>query len=804
MNSDPNALTQDGDSVPIAVADVPAQIGPYKVLELLGQGGMGRVYLAENPLVKRQVALKLMLAERYQSEMLARFHQEMEVLAQLEHPGIARLFEAGEVHVAGQEQPWYAMEFVNGVPLDAYVKRESLSVRQIFALVSQVARAMHYAHQRGVIHRDLKPANILVTQDGVPKILDFGIARFTRSGQADDIRVQTRVGQILGTLAYMSPEQLSNSGLVDVRADVYALGIILYELLSGELPVQMRTTDLLELIKELTEAKRRSIVSFNKSYRGEVELIVETASARERDQRYESAAAFAEDMDRYLQYRPLLASKPSALYVIHKFVRRNRLLTAAIIVALGSLMGATMYSLRAAEQARAALQQAEVRAAQLSRVNAFVADMLSKTDPVLANGKELTMREVLESSVSAFDNLPNDIAIRAAVSNLLSQAFNNIGNHEKGLQIADRMLQAMPPDQTLSVEALSIARSKIVSLNELGRFPEALALTDQLIASAKTRYPADSMVVVKLRAERLVTLVYMGKLKESMELGEELLQKYSAQLAQEDEYALPTLRRNVAIVMRQNGRLAEALAIHQQSWDDAVKAGKDMNPKSLFDLHSLAMVQGRMGDHEKALATFRDAAQRRTKVLGNENPSTLASEASALAMLDLLNRSEGSLDSAKEICARHVKVLGPAHPSTLGCENNYANLLKDAGEFAQAEAQLLATIARASVQTNVQASSAPVVFRLRSALGLTRYEMGKYRQAQLDFAELLKDAKAVMPDKDPTLGDFYNNAADVDLKLNDHAAAKAHLQAAIAVYSGSLGPEHKDTLEATQRLKALD
>jgi eukaryotic-like serine/threonine-protein kinase len=803
MNSDPNALTQDGNSQSSFIADVPAQIGPYRVIELLGQGGMGRVYLAENPMVKRQVALKLMLSERYQGESLARFHQEMEVLAQLEHSGIARLFEAGEVVVGGQEQPWYAMEFVNGVPLDEYVKRENLSVRQIFALVSQIARAMHYAHQRGVIHRDLKPANILVTQDGVPKILDFGIARFTRSGQAEDARVQTQVGQILGTLAYMSPEQLSNSGLVDVRADVYALGVILYELLSGELPVQMRTTDLLELIKELTEAKRRPITSFNKSYRGEVELIVETASARERDQRYESAAAFAEDMERYLQHRPLLASKPSVFYVINKFVRRNRLLTAAIAIALSSLVGATLYSLRAAEQARTALQQAEVRAAQLSRVNAFVADMLSKTDPVLANGKELTMREVLESSVAAFDNLPNDTAIRAAVSNLLAQAFNNIGKFERGLEIADRMLKAMPPEQAFSVEALTIARSKIISLNELGRFPEALTLTDQLIDAAKTRYPHDSMTVVKLRAEKLVTLAYMGKLKEGMELGEELLQKYSTQLALEDEYALPTLRRNVAILMRQNGRLAEALAIHQQSWDDAVKAGKDTNPKSLFDLHSLGMVQGRMGDHEKALASFREAAQRRTKVLGNENPSTLASEASALSMLDLLNRSEGSLDSAKEICARHVKVLGPAHPSTLGCENNYANLLRDAGQLAQAEIQLLETIKRASVQTNLQASSAPVVFRLRNALGLTRSEMGDYRQAKQDFSNLINDAKPVMPEKDPTLADFYHNAADIDLKLNDSSSAKANLQAAITIYSASLGADHKDTLAAKRKLDSL-
>ncbi|NJR44162.1 serine/threonine protein kinase [bacterium] len=268
MHADPNALTQDAaaSTPPIKLAASPVQIDPYRVLELLGLGGMGRVYLAESELPKRKVAIKLMLGADVHGESFARFRQEMEVLAQLDHPGIARLYEVGELSDASQTQPWYAMEYVAGLPLDEYVKRHRLSIGQIFTLVGKIARAIHFAHQRGIIHRDLKPANILVDQEGQPKLLDFGIARLNRS--ESDAHVKTRMGQILGTLAYMSPEQFSSSNLLDVRADVYALGVILYELLSGELPVKLSTDSLLEVIRELTESKRKPISAHHKSLPG--------------------------------------------------------------------------------------------------------------------------------------------------------------------------------------------------------------------------------------------------------------------------------------------------------------------------------------------------------------------------------------------------------------------------------------------------------------------------------------------------------------------------------------------------------
>ena len=332
MTIDQTAETQVGASkAATAFEDLPDQIGAYRIIELLGKGGMGMVLLGESEQPKRRVAIKLMLTSQIDVDALKRFRQEMDVLARLEHPGIGRLYEVGSLSIAGSEQPWYAMEYVPGLQLDEYVRRNNLDVKAIFRLVAKIAHALQFAHQKGVIHRDIKPANIIVDEQMQPKILDFGIARLS---EPDASGVHTRFGQIVGTLAYMSPEQLSSSANADVRSDVYALGVVLYELLTGELPLKISTTSLIDAIKELAEGKRVSLSSLRPALRGEVELIVDTASNRELSLRYDSAASFAGDLESYLSNRPLKAKRPSFTYIAGKFIRRNPALVAAISLAI--------------------------------------------------------------------------------------------------------------------------------------------------------------------------------------------------------------------------------------------------------------------------------------------------------------------------------------------------------------------------------------------------------------------------------------------------------------------------------------
>ena len=439
---------------------LPSQIGPYRIIESLGQGGMGQVLLGESEAPRRQAAIKLMLAEGFNSEALARFRREMEVLARLEHPGIARLYEVGSITIAGAEQPWYAMEYVAGLPLDEFVKRGKLGVKDIFALVAKVAHALQFAHQKGVIHRDIKPANVLVDANGQPKILDFGIARLNEP-QAQVLAQQTRFGQIIGTLAYMSPEQMSASSNADVRSDVYALGIVLYELLTGELPIKISTTSLLDAIKLLAEGKRKALSELRPNLRGEVELIVNTAVNRELNQRYDSAASFANDLENYLNHRPLKAQKPNFSYVLAKFVRRNRALAAAFTLAIASLFGATAWALIAAKSEAAARKTAERRAAEAQAAIGFINQLFYAIDPAQAQGKQPTVAEVVATVLTPEYQAPKDLSVATTVDITLAKVNSRLGRYQDAETLAARAVKSADAATDISAELKASAHLRL-------------------------------------------------------------------------------------------------------------------------------------------------------------------------------------------------------------------------------------------------------------------------------------------------------------------------------------------------------
>lgn len=340
------------------------QIGDYRLIRELGRGGMGVVWLAEQRSLGRQVALKL-LRPGFGTEALAkRLRREAAVLGQLRHVGIAHIYEAGSAVLDdGYGQPFFAMEYVAGLALDVYAQERMLDMAARLTLLALVADAVAHAHSQGVIHRDLKPDNILIERTGQPKILDFGIARLTDSDIAT-VTMQTAAGEVLGTIPYMSPEQVvGDSSAIDARTDVYALGVILYELLSGNVPIDVRGKSIAEAARLIQEQDPTRLSTIATVYRGDVETIVDKALAKEKERRYLSAAAFAEDIRRFLRHEPIDARPASTFYHLRKFAKRHRglvggLITAFVILVLGVVV-ATDYAVRADRSAD--LAQEKVR-----------------------------------------------------------------------------------------------------------------------------------------------------------------------------------------------------------------------------------------------------------------------------------------------------------------------------------------------------------------------------------------------------------------------------------------------------------
>ncbi|MCW5764966.1 MAG: serine/threonine protein kinase [Phycisphaeraceae bacterium] len=432
----------EGDSPAHRASTVPAdesngigRVGRYTLLRVIGQGGMGSVYLAQQDVPRRMVALKLLRPELLTPALLRRFEMESQTLARLQHPGIAQIYDAGAAQTAAGAQPFFAMEYIKGRSLVEYAAAAALTLPQRLELFIRVCDAVQHAHAKGMVHRDLKPANILVTDQGEPKILDFGVARLTDKDIAG-ATMHTEVGQLVGTLPYMSPEQVAGvPDDVDTRSDVYALGVVLFELLTGRLPYEVAGKMVPEAARIIREEDPTRLSSVNRHYRGDVETIVGKALEKDRLRRYQTAAALSADLGRYLRDEPIVARPSTTWYQVRKFAQRHRalvggvaavfvVLVAGVVVSQMLLARALIAEERAHEEARqagiarAGEQQRRVEAEQAKSAADRAARRAMNTADVLrsiivgANAERggranLTLREVLDTAV---DRLRRDLA----------------------------------------------------------------------------------------------------------------------------------------------------------------------------------------------------------------------------------------------------------------------------------------------------------------------------------------------------------------------------------------------------------
>jgi eukaryotic-like serine/threonine-protein kinase len=746
------------------LAGLPDAIGNYLIVGVLGSGGMATVYEAIQESPKRRVALKVLHQSMVAGEQHQRFRFETEALARLHHPAIAQIYEAGTAHLGPTTaSPFFAMELVaDALPLTEFCERKKLSLADRLRLFTTVCDAVHHGHQNGLIHRDIKPANVLVDGEGRPKVIDFGIARATES-PAGSPHAVTGHRQLIGTLHAMSPEQCDSSRDVDIRTDIYSLGVMLYQLVAGRRPLDLTDCSVPDAIRMICQVEPPPASRFRREAAGDLDAILGMAMDKDRERRYPSAAALAADLRRHLGQLPIEARPATALLQLKKFVRRNRPLAIASFAALLLLLAGTALIARLAWVEMRARQAAEQRERQLEAVTEFQASLLRDIN-VTEMGDRL--RQALAESVA---NSPDTGP---------EQSANPNANTDFGRWIE--------PVNFTSLAVKTLHESILQGYGE----------------SIRRNFRDEPVLQAQLLQQLATTLNTLGLHTEAEPVLREALELRTARLGRDDADTLLTLH-SLGSLLSTLGRYDEAVVCLREAYD---RRSKNFGPEHLTTLRSgtsLGGVYRRQGKLDQAEQIWSRTLAGQRRLLGDDDPETLRS----LNNMGVVFASQGRMEEAetcwRELLERRRRLLGEDHPDCRGTLGNLCTLLLDQGKLdAVRPLRPLVEKALAADRRDYGDLHSNTLMTMIQLAEL-RLETGDAEAAEALQRECLAGRTIVFgPDSAETLL-AQTSLASMLLARGEHVEAEAQVRSALRLQRQSPGDDHPDTIDTINLLSRI-
>jgi len=762
---------------------LPGRIGKYRIIRLIGEGGMGAVYEAEQDQPRRIVALKVIKSAWASPALLHRFEQESAALGRLHHPGIAQVYEAGTADSGTDSLPYFAMEYIaGGQSLTAYAKKQGLDTNQRLNLMAEICDAVQHAHQRGIIHRDLKPGNILVDEHGRTKILDFGVARVTDS-DAQATR-QTDVGQLVGTLGYMSPEQaLADPLALDTRSDVYTLGIILYELLTGKMPYEL-SNKLHEAVLTIREKEATALSSVNRIYRGDIETVVAKAMEKDKARRYTSAADLASDIRRHLKDEPIVARPASASYQLYKFARRHRALVAGIaavfVVLLGGMIASTLEAARARRAEHAAVLAGQTATSE--RDHALTAEQQAVQDRNRATAAEhqaeqdRNRAQQSERQALRDRNVAVEQKKRADTEAATSTAVNEFLRNDLLAQ-ASNLTQATPdskPDPNLTVR---------------------VAL-DRAAARVEGKFANQPLVEASIRETLGETYDDLGVYPESEKHWQRSFELRSRILGPEHA---DTLRSQVrlATVLNDDRKFVQSETLLTKALEIERRLFGESDPRTLETMSELGLSYTAQSKLAQAEALLRSALEQSRRSLAKDNRVELQIMTNLANTIGRERKYAQATELLTDLLQTSRRVNGPEHPTTVGAMHNLARNYLNLQQYSKAEELFLQVI---EIQGRVRGVDHPNRLSTMDGLASVYKLEGKFEEAKQLRLTLLAASRRVFGDEHPTTLVYIDNLAVLYSSRGQYADAERLLVNMVPISARVRGEEHSGTLTAKDNL----